>query len=37
VTAGNLETLRFLLSNARWWMHEYKFDGLTPYDVTLMF
>jgi 1,4-alpha-glucan branching enzyme len=25
--AGNWETLRFLLSNARWWMDEYKFDG----------
>ena len=24
---GNWETLRFLLSNARWWMDEYKFDG----------
>jgi len=25
--AGNWETMRFLLSNARWWMDEYKFDG----------
>ena len=24
---GNWETMRFLLSNARWWMDEYKFDG----------
>jgi 1,4-alpha-glucan branching enzyme len=22
--AGNWETLRFLLSNARWWIDEYK-------------
>lgn len=24
---GNWETMRFLLSNARWWLDEYKFDG----------
>ena len=25
--SGNWETMRFLLSNARWWLDEYKFDG----------
>ena len=24
LSAGNWETLRFLLSNARWWIDEYK-------------
>jgi 1,4-alpha-glucan branching enzyme len=33
---GNWETLRFLLSNARWWMDEYKFDGYRFDGVTSM-
>ena len=33
---GNWETLRFLLSNARWWMDEYKFDGFRFDGVTSM-
>ena len=34
--AGNWETLRFLLSNARWWVDEYKFDGYRFDGVTSM-
>ena len=34
--AGNWETLRFLLSNARWWVDEYKFDGYRYDGVTSM-
>ncbi len=34
--AGNWETLRFLLSNARWWVDEYKFDGFRFDGVTSM-
>lgn len=34
--AGNWETMRFLLSNARWWMDEYKFDGYRFDGVTSM-
>lgn len=30
------ETLRFLLSNCRWWMDEYKFDGYRFDGVTSM-
>ena len=33
---GNWETLRFLLSNARWWMDEYRFDGYRFDGVTSM-
>lgn len=33
---GKWETLRFLLSNARWWMDEYKFDGYRFDGVTSM-
>lgn len=33
---GNWETMRFLLSNARWWMDEYKFDGYRFDGVTSM-
>lgn len=33
---GQWETLRFLLSNARWWMDEYKFDGYRFDGVTSM-
>jgi len=33
---GNWETLRFLLSNARWWIDEYKFDGYRFDGVTSM-
>ena len=33
---GNWETLRFLVSNARWWMEEYKFDGYRFDGVTSM-
>nr|QKY15163.1 starch branching enzyme (1,4-alpha-glucan branching enzyme II) (SBE2) [Polytomella parva] len=33
---GNWETLRFLLSNSRWWMDEYKFDGYRFDGVTSM-
>jgi 1,4-alpha-glucan branching enzyme len=35
-TAGNWETLRFLLSNSRWWIDEYKFDGYRFDGVTSM-
>ena len=35
-SAGNWETLRFLLSNSRWWMDEYKFDGYRFDGVTSM-
>lgn len=34
--AGNWETLRFLVSNARWWVDEYKFDGYRYDGVTSM-
>jgi 1,4-alpha-glucan branching enzyme len=34
--AGNWETLCFLLSNARWWVDEYKFDGFRFDGVTSM-
>ena len=34
--AGNWETLRFLMSNARWWVDEYKFDGFRFDGVTSM-
>lgn len=34
--AGNWETLRFLLSNSRWWLDEYKFDGYRFDGVTSM-
>uniref|UniRef100_A0A1D2AGY8 1,4-alpha-glucan branching enzyme n=1 Tax=Auxenochlorella protothecoides TaxID=3075 RepID=A0A1D2AGY8_AUXPR len=33
---GNWETMRFLLSNSRWWMDEYKFDGYRFDGVTSM-
>jgi 1,4-alpha-glucan branching enzyme len=33
---GNWETLRFLLSNTRWWMDEYRFDGYRFDGVTSM-
>lgn len=33
---GNWETLRFLLSNSRWWMDEFKFDGFRFDGVTSM-
>ncbi len=33
---GNWETLRFLVSNARWWVDEYKFDGYRFDGVTSM-
>ncbi|KAK9835549.1 hypothetical protein WJX74_002755 [Apatococcus lobatus] len=33
---GNWETLRFLLSNSRWWLEEYKFDGYRFDGVTSM-
>ncbi|CAK9860132.1 unnamed protein product [Sphagnum jensenii] len=33
---GNWEVLRFLLSNLRWWMQEYKFDGFRFDGVTSM-
>lgn len=33
---GNWETLRFLLSNSRWWMDEFKFDGYRFDGVTSM-
>jgi 1,4-alpha-glucan branching enzyme len=31
---GNHETLRFLLSNCRWWIEEYQFDGFRFDGVT---
>lgn len=31
---GNHETLRFLLSNCRWWMEEFQFDGFRFDGVT---
>ena len=34
--AGNWETMRFLLSNARWWIDEFKFDGYRFDGVTSM-
>eukprot|EP00955_Chlamydomonas_euryale_P028895 304618-Chlamydomonas_euryale.AAC.1 len=34
--AGNWETMRFLLSNARWWVDEYKFDGYRFDGITSM-
>ncbi|CAL5027661.1 unnamed protein product [Urochloa decumbens] len=33
---GNWEVLRYLLSNARWWLEEYKFDGFRFDGVTSM-
>jgi len=33
---GNWETLRFLLSNTRYWMEEFKFDGFRFDGVTSM-
>lgn len=33
---GNWEALRFLVSNSRWWMDEYKFDGYRFDGVTSM-
>lgn len=33
---GKLETLRFLLSNCRWWLDEYHFDGFRFDGVTSM-
>lgn len=33
---GNWETLRFLLSNSRYWMEEFKFDGYRFDGVTSM-
>lgn len=33
---GEWEVLRFLLSNARWWVEEYKFDGFRYDGVTSM-
>jgi hypothetical protein len=33
---GNWETMRFLLSNARWWVDEYKFDGYRFDGITSM-
>ncbi|CAD6250825.1 unnamed protein product [Miscanthus lutarioriparius] len=33
---GNWEVLRFLLSNGRWWLEEYKFDGFRFDGVTSM-
>ncbi|KAK6139989.1 hypothetical protein DH2020_026263 [Rehmannia glutinosa] len=33
---GQWEVLRFLLSNARWWLDEYKFDGFRFDGVTSM-
>lgn len=31
-----IETLRFLLSNIRWWVEEYGFDGFRFDGVTSM-
>lgn len=33
---GNWETMRFLLSNTRYWMDEFKFDGFRYDGVTSM-
>uniref|UniRef100_A0A5B6ZJQ5 1,4-alpha-glucan branching enzyme n=1 Tax=Davidia involucrata TaxID=16924 RepID=A0A5B6ZJQ5_DAVIN len=33
---GHWEVIRFLLSNARWWLDEYKFDGFRFDGVTSM-
>ncbi|URE11331.1 Alpha amylase, C-terminal all-beta domain [Musa troglodytarum] len=33
---GSWEVIRFLLSNARWWLEEYKFDGFRFDGVTSM-
>ncbi|KAL8154456.1 hypothetical protein V2J09_012216 [Rumex salicifolius] len=33
---GSWEVLRYLLSNARWWLDEYKFDGFRFDGVTSM-
>lgn len=33
---GHWEVLRFLMSNARWWLEEYKFDGFRFDGVTSM-
>lgn len=31
-----MQVLRYLLSNARWWLEEYKFDGFRFDGVTSM-
>lgn len=31
-----LQVLRFLLSNLRWWLEEYKFDGFRFNGITSM-
>lgn len=31
-----VQVIRFLLSNARWWLEEYKFDGFRFDGVTSM-
>jgi len=36
ITSFFLQVLRFLLSNARWWLEEYKFDGFRFDGVTSM-
>jgi hypothetical protein len=36
VVLGRYETLRFLLSNVRWWIDEYHFDGFRFDGVTSM-
>ncbi|CAA6660717.1 unnamed protein product [Spirodela intermedia] len=33
---GNWEVMRYLISNARWWLDEYKFDGFRFDGVTSM-
>ncbi|MFQ6622412.1 hypothetical protein Gotur_002486, partial [Gossypium turneri] len=33
---GHHSVLRYLLSNARWWLEEYKFDGYRFDGVTSM-
>jgi hypothetical protein len=35
-TSKPTQVLRFLLSNARWWLEEYKFDGFRFDGVTSM-
>lgn len=34
--SSSWEVLRFLLSNLRWWMEEYRFDGFRFDGVTSM-
>ncbi len=36
VYCASWEVLRFLLSNLRWWMEEYRFDGFRFDGVTSM-